>query len=232
MDVAPLIAQQGHALRPAHRASRTQLGGTLRPGRFMTPNAPAGIRFEQGALLRTSVAPAQPVRRACPLGTEEEKRMAHPNEELVRQGYKAFGEGDMDTLRSLFAPDAVHSATGNSPLVGRLQGRRRHPWLLRQAVRAQRRHVRRGAQEHEGRGRRHGRRDPPQQRPSGAARRSTRTRRSRSRSQAGSSRSSWRTTRTRRPTTPSGRRRSGPLQIPATTSAIVSRSAGVWGGGR
>jgi hypothetical protein len=48
--------------------------------------------------------------------------MAHPNEELVRQGYKAFGEGDMDTLRSLFAPDAVHSATGNNPLSGEYKG--------------------------------------------------------------------------------------------------------------
>ena len=49
--------------------------------------------------------------------------MAHANEDLVRQGYKAFGEGDMDTLRSLFAPDAVHVATGNSPARGRVQGR-------------------------------------------------------------------------------------------------------------
>lgn len=48
--------------------------------------------------------------------------MAHPNEELVRQGYKAFGEGDMDTLRSLFAPDAVHSATGSSPIAGEYKG--------------------------------------------------------------------------------------------------------------
>ena len=48
--------------------------------------------------------------------------MAHPNEELVRQGYKAFGEGDMDTLRSLFAPDAVHVATGNNPLAGEYKG--------------------------------------------------------------------------------------------------------------
>jgi ketosteroid isomerase-like protein len=48
--------------------------------------------------------------------------MAHPNEDLVRQGYKAFGEGDMDTLRSLFAPDAVHVATGNSPVSGEYQG--------------------------------------------------------------------------------------------------------------
>jgi ketosteroid isomerase-like protein len=48
--------------------------------------------------------------------------MAHPNEEIVRQGYKAFGEGDMDTLRSLFAPDAVHQATGNNPLSGDYKG--------------------------------------------------------------------------------------------------------------
>src|SRR5437660_11213523 len=55
-------------------------------------------------------------------GDQKEKRMAHPNEELVRQGYKAFGEGDMETLRSLFAPDAVHSATGNGPLAGDYKG--------------------------------------------------------------------------------------------------------------
>ena len=48
--------------------------------------------------------------------------MAHPNEEVVRQGYKAFGEGDLDTLRGLFAPDAVHVATGNNPLSGEYKG--------------------------------------------------------------------------------------------------------------
>ena len=42
--------------------------------------------------------------------------MTHPNEELVRKGYKAFGEGDMDTLGSLYAPDAVHTTPGNNPL--------------------------------------------------------------------------------------------------------------------
>ena len=48
--------------------------------------------------------------------------MTHPNEELVRQGYKAFGEGDMDTLRSLFAADAVHSAPGSNPLAADYKG--------------------------------------------------------------------------------------------------------------
>jgi ketosteroid isomerase-like protein len=48
--------------------------------------------------------------------------MAHPNEEIVRQGYKAFGEGDMETLGTLFAADAVHSAPGNNPLSGEYKG--------------------------------------------------------------------------------------------------------------
>jgi ketosteroid isomerase-like protein len=48
--------------------------------------------------------------------------MAHPNEDLVRRGYKAFGEGDMDTLRSLFASDAVHVASGNSQIAGEYKG--------------------------------------------------------------------------------------------------------------
>jgi ketosteroid isomerase-like protein len=48
--------------------------------------------------------------------------MAHQNEDIVRQGYKAFGEGDMDTLRTLFAPDVVHVAVGNNPLSGEYKG--------------------------------------------------------------------------------------------------------------
>ena len=48
--------------------------------------------------------------------------MAHPNEDIVRQGYKAFAEGDMETLRSLFAPDAVHVATGSSQVAGEYNG--------------------------------------------------------------------------------------------------------------
>ena len=48
--------------------------------------------------------------------------MANANEDLVRQGYQAFGEGDMETLRSLFAADAVHVATGNNPLSGEYNG--------------------------------------------------------------------------------------------------------------
>ena len=48
--------------------------------------------------------------------------MAHPNEDLVRRGYKAFGEGDEETLRSLLGPDAVHVAPGNHLLAGEYKG--------------------------------------------------------------------------------------------------------------
>jgi ketosteroid isomerase-like protein len=44
------------------------------------------------------------------------------NEEVVRQGYKAFGEGDMETLGSLYTPDAVHVAVGNNPVAGEYKG--------------------------------------------------------------------------------------------------------------
>ena len=139
-----------------------------------------------------------------PADAAVEESHGQPNEEIVRQGYKAFGEGDMDTLRSLYAPDAVHVATGNNPLSGEYKGVDDDPRLLRQALRAERRHLHGGAAEHEGRGRRHGRRDSPRQGPARRARPSTRTRRSPSRSRMASSRGSSRSTRTRRPTTPSG----------------------------
>ena len=48
--------------------------------------------------------------------------MTDTNEDIVRQGYAAFAEGDMETLRSLFAPDAVHVATGNSQVSGEYRG--------------------------------------------------------------------------------------------------------------
>ena len=48
--------------------------------------------------------------------------MTDTNEDLVRRGYQAFADGDMDTLRSMFAPDAVHVATGNNPLAGEYRG--------------------------------------------------------------------------------------------------------------
>ena len=49
--------------------------------------------------------------------------MAHPNEDLVRRGYKAFGTGDIATLRELFADDLVWHVGGRSPITGDYKGK-------------------------------------------------------------------------------------------------------------
>ena len=46
----------------------------------------------------------------------------HPNEELFRRGYTAFQTGDMETLRSLFAPDIVWNVAGHSRFAGAHRG--------------------------------------------------------------------------------------------------------------
>ena len=49
--------------------------------------------------------------------------MAHPNEDLVREGFAAFGRGDMDTLRKqFFADDVRWHVSGRSPLAGDYEG--------------------------------------------------------------------------------------------------------------
>ena len=49
--------------------------------------------------------------------------MAHPNEDLVRRGYVAFGTGDVATLRELFADDVVWHVGGRSPITGDYKGK-------------------------------------------------------------------------------------------------------------
>lgn len=49
--------------------------------------------------------------------------MAHPNEDLLRRGYDAFGTGDMETLAALLADDIVWHFPGNNPLAGDYKGR-------------------------------------------------------------------------------------------------------------
>jgi ketosteroid isomerase-like protein len=44
------------------------------------------------------------------------------NEELVRRGYKAFTEGDMDTLKAIMTPDVVHRVPGNNQTSGDHKG--------------------------------------------------------------------------------------------------------------
>jgi hypothetical protein len=48
---------------------------------------------------------------------------AQENAGLVRRGYEAFGAGDMDTLRGLFADNAVWHLGGSGGLSGDKQGR-------------------------------------------------------------------------------------------------------------
>ncbi len=48
--------------------------------------------------------------------------MAHPNEELVRKGYKAFGSADMATLGELFADDIQWHTPGDNQLSGDFKG--------------------------------------------------------------------------------------------------------------
>ena len=49
--------------------------------------------------------------------------MAHPNEELIQKGYDAFGKGDLDALKDLFADDVKWHTPGKSPISGDLEGR-------------------------------------------------------------------------------------------------------------
>jgi len=49
--------------------------------------------------------------------------MAHPNEDLVRRGYAAFGSGDMATLGELFADDLVWHVGGRNSITGDYKGK-------------------------------------------------------------------------------------------------------------
>jgi ketosteroid isomerase-like protein len=47
----------------------------------------------------------------------------HPNLELLRRGYAAYGSGDMDTINELFADDVVWHIAGRSALSGDYTGK-------------------------------------------------------------------------------------------------------------
>jgi len=50
-------------------------------------------------------------------------KVAHPNEDLVREGYAAFGRGDIEALQSqFFAPDIRWHFPGRSPFAGDYTG--------------------------------------------------------------------------------------------------------------
>jgi uncharacterized protein len=49
--------------------------------------------------------------------------MAHPNEELLRNGYRAFDAGDIETVLGLFADDIKWHVSGRSSIAGIYKGR-------------------------------------------------------------------------------------------------------------
>ena len=49
--------------------------------------------------------------------------MAHPNADLVRRGFEAFGSGDMATLDQIIADDATWHSVGRTPLSGDFVGK-------------------------------------------------------------------------------------------------------------
>jgi ketosteroid isomerase-like protein len=48
--------------------------------------------------------------------------MADSKEDTIRRGYKAFGEGDMETFRAIYTPDVVQSQPGNNQTSGEYNG--------------------------------------------------------------------------------------------------------------
>ena len=47
----------------------------------------------------------------------------HPNVELLRKGYTAYGSGDIEVLNELFADDILWHVAGRGPLAGDYKGR-------------------------------------------------------------------------------------------------------------
>jgi uncharacterized protein len=48
--------------------------------------------------------------------------MAHPNEDLLRRGYEAFGSGDLDTVQALLDDDIVWHSGGSNLITGEYRG--------------------------------------------------------------------------------------------------------------
>ena len=129
-------------VEPYLRADGTKVWSLMQLERQLRPEA---YRRRRGGYLdrrHTAAANAWPIRRvdvtrgetrspldlhlgsgiALPTSSEEGGAMAHPNEELVRRGYDAFNNADVDTLRQLFADTTIFHEPGRSPISGDYQG--------------------------------------------------------------------------------------------------------------
>ena len=49
--------------------------------------------------------------------------MAHPNKDLIRKAYDAFGSGDRDTIEELFADNMAFHVSGRNLLSGDYVGK-------------------------------------------------------------------------------------------------------------
>jgi uncharacterized protein len=54
--------------------------------------------------------------------SDEGEEMANANEDIVKAGYDAFGQGDMDALKGMMSADIVHNAPGNNQIAGEYKG--------------------------------------------------------------------------------------------------------------
>ncbi len=57
--------------------------------------------------------------------TSKEGMVGHPNEDLIRTAYDAFGRGDTDTVGELFADDIAFHVSGKSPSPAMTSARRK-----------------------------------------------------------------------------------------------------------
>jgi uncharacterized protein len=109
-------------LRPD--AYRLRRGGYL--DRRQAPAADAApTRAAVGSLHGQVTSPLDVALRsgiALPTSSEEGGAIAHPNEDLVRRGYEAFNNADVETLRQLFADTTIFHEPGRSPISGDYEG--------------------------------------------------------------------------------------------------------------
>jgi ketosteroid isomerase-like protein len=71
------------------------------------------------AFLRgTAVAGLTTVAALGSAGTAAAERADHPNVKLIRQYYRAYASGNLDELRTFFAPDIRWTIPGHHPLAG------------------------------------------------------------------------------------------------------------------
>jgi uncharacterized protein len=116
------LMQLERQIRPA--AYRRRRGGYLDRRLARTADA-APIRATVGSMhgqVTSSLDLALGSGIALPTSSEIGGAMAHPNEELVRRGYAAFNNADVETLRQLFADTTIFHEPGRSPISGDYEG--------------------------------------------------------------------------------------------------------------